>query len=222
VRVPGGFVGHDRRIDRPSNFGQPFDAHHRLLDILQTLLRHFANDGDGFAWRLVALVRIDADVDVFARRHADRFDDLDVAPGVDANFVFDRPNPPGRDLPCLFLGLCDRDQPDRMGNRHARSDAPAEENVNWYSQPAPSEIVEREFDRGFGVGIAFDHRVHARMKVSHISEVDAGHGRRQIVSDYATHDEWRLTEITAEFAAPVLERWRLTPTASSVAVGHPR
>ena len=84
----------------------------------------------------------------------------------------------------------------------------------------PGQIIGGKFDRRLGVWVTANDGVHARMQLDDIGCIHALDGWREITRDDQLDDRRRLTEVTAEFAAPVFEGRRLTPADAAVFVGH--
>src|SRR5690606_33735804 len=76
VGVPGRFIRHYRRVDRPRHLRDALDSHDGLLDIDEVAALHSANGLDGLTGRRVALTGIHAQGDVRPYRPPDRRDDL--------------------------------------------------------------------------------------------------------------------------------------------------
>ena len=117
------------------------------------------------AWpgRRVAVVGVDAQIDAVAGDGAHAAHHLDVAPGIDADLDFDRPDAFLDDLRHLLLGLLEIDEADGMGHGNGVARPAAQQGGHGDAELAAGQVVGGELDGGLGVGIAFDGPVHARV-----------------------------------------------------------
>ena len=126
----------------------------------------------------------------------------------------------GRDLAGLALGILDRHQADRVGDRNGVADGATQKVVHRDAAGATGEVVGRDIDGGLGVGIALDGGVHALMQQAEIADWDADRGRPEVAGDHQLNRGGALAEIAPVLAAPVLERRRLAPADIACVVGH--
>ena len=145
-------------------------------------------------------------VDVAVRIDADL--DLDGADALLCNL---------RDFPLRFFGA---NQSDRMGDRNAPAHCPAEQAMHRQPPLAAGKIIGGEFHGRFGIGIALDAAIHARVQLGDLAWHAAVHGRREISGDELDRGCGALTEIATEIAAPILERRRLAPTHGAGRIDH--
>src|SRR6266853_5400435 len=99
-----------------------------------------------------------------------------------------------------------------MGNRNTSPAGAAEKAVDSKAALLSGQIIRRKFDGCFRVGEALDGAIHPSVQFGDFSGHAPFDGRRQMARDHFERRSRTFPEITAEFAAPILERGRLAPT----------
>ncbi len=105
-----------------------------------------------------------------------------------------------------------------MADRDAVAEATAEQCGRRNAEHVPGEVVDRDVERGFGVGIAFDRHVHRRVDGLDIGRIRPFDRRPQVVVDQMSRRLWRLAVVAHVRAAPRRDRRCLSPADDAVVI----